>query len=189
MEWRCNNCGGMGGVPANNLNLDEPICIVCSHCSHPTLYAWCEKCGEGMEREEIDLTNQPILWVCETCGNEYQLPPLFYQRPVYFKPSKFSELVYVEKVKYDKHVHVSIDWVRMTLLFWDKHRIKLLLASMTALGLLVVLFFVAKDSLIATFLVLFVFGLFSLVILIDVISLFVSKIFLLIYKIRKRQVS
>lgn len=189
MEWRCNSCGGIGGVPANNLNLDEPICIVCSHCSHPTLYAWCEKCGVGSERKEIDLTRQPKAWVCDTCGTEYHFPSLFYQRLTYFTPSEFSELVDVEKINYDKHEHVNIDWIRKTLLFWDKHRIKPLIMSLVAFGLFGVSAVIAKDSLITTFLGLLCPGLFSLVILIDVISLLVSNIFLLVYKIRQRQES
>jgi len=190
MEWWCNNCGGMGDVPTNGLNLEEAICIVCSHCSHPTLYAWCEKCGAGMEHEEIDLTDHPKTWVCSDCNTEYRFQSLFYQRPVYFKPSEFSELVYVNEIDFRKYEHVIIPKLREIIFSWDKFRRKTLFISVIFLVFGGILFSVSASIKPLHFL-----GRFALVwmavyffaILVDIIFWLISKVFQLVYKIRKTQ--
>lgn len=193
MEWWCNNCGGIGEVPTNGLNLDNSICIVCSHCSHPTLYAWCEKCGAGIEREEIDLTNQPKTWVCETCGREYQFPAVFYQRPVYFKPSEFSELVYVDNINFRKYEHINVDWLRKTFLFWDEHRTKALAVSIILFGLAIIILFISRVvskaetiTLIGGLIALISLILFFFPIFIDIIFWLISSMFILSYKLRNK---
>jgi hypothetical protein len=191
MEWWCNNCGGLGEVPTTDLNLDEAICVVCSHCSHPIVYAWCEKCGAGIEREEIDLANQPKTWTCQMCGTEYPFPSLFYQHPIYFQPNEFSELVHIEnEIDFRKYEHVNIIWLRKMFLFWDKYRPTTLVISVILFALAILVLFFSKETkplLIAGWSALVLVAFYFLSILADIIFWVVSKIFLLIYRIRKKQ--
>ncbi len=187
MEWSCKKCGGMGDVPINDY--DEAIFIVCSNCSHPSAYAWCEKCGEGKERDEIDLSDQPEKWICNGCNKEYRFPPLFYQRVIYFNPSEFVELDYVDEIDFHKYEHVNVDWVRNALQFWKKHRITPYLMFVIAFILFVIFLFISEDSIFTTIFGAFWFVSFLATILIDIITLLVSTSFLLIYKIKQKQES
>ena len=195
IDWWCNNCGGIGNVSIAGLDLDETVLVICSHCSHPIVYAWCEKCGAGVKREEIDFTAQPKTWICPECKTEYKFPLTFYRHPIYFHPTGFSELVYYEGDKYfRKYEYVNISWLRKTLLFWDEH-------SLIALGISVILcaisigwFFLPRltthmtlEKLISLILLSAFFSPFSAA-LISLIFKFMAKIFFVIYKIRNKQV-
>lgn len=194
MEWWCPNCGGEGQVSISGLDLldlDEAIYVVCSYCSHPSAHGYCEKCGIGAQLEETDFTKNPTTWICPKCKTEYKLPIDFYRRPIHFQPETFADL---EKIREQKIIsaygYVSVERLKKILIFWDKHRFKPAVLFIILFVLAAIWGFISEDSgpvpLAGLFLLISLALLFT-VLFIDIITSIISNMFLLIYKIRKKQ--
>lgn len=189
MDWWCTNCGGEGEIPFSDSKTCEPVFVICSHCSYPSAYGWCEKCGVGTQLEWIDFRQRPLVWHCDGCGTEYKLPVDFYENPVRFQPEAFADVEKIREIRFIREYgHVNVTWLRRGFLFWDKIRnVPLILACvlLLLLGLLGSVFQLSAPpwlGIVALFLLI----IFGVAILMDVITFLVSKIFLVMYKISKK---
>jgi len=119
MEWTCKQCGGTGKVRHPTSKIEESMLIVCSHCSTPSAYAWCEKCGMGGEVTGIDFSNFQRSWNCEECGSTYNLAKDFYNDQIFFTPIDFvhaKELELEREIREEKHIPV---WVKNVVRLWE----------------------------------------------------------------------
>ncbi len=197
MQWWCENCGGEGEIFYDDHKTEQPVLVICSHCSFPSAYVWCEKCGMGGQLADTDFSKKPDDWICTHCKSEYQLLASFYEASIFFSPTFLTkEKKKKQKTKLKKNEYVTHNWARKTLLFWKKYRIKVFVWSylcffMFVCGMFLVGSFLNNISLqkliLLSLMVLSGLSLLCLVsmVITDTLALIISSSYLLIYKIRK----
>src|SRR4051812_15942364 len=120
MDWHCDNCGGDGEIDYPADKLEQSFYVICSNCSTPSAYAWCEKCGMGGQIVEAKFEQFPATWKCTGCNSEYEFPPGFYETITHFQPVKFDDLE-KEEASIRAYQHVPIVGLRKFLQFWDEY--------------------------------------------------------------------
>lgn len=190
MDWWCTQCGGEGEIPfPGGPNHDQPTYVVCSHCSHPSAYGWCEKCGVGTQLEWVDIRKKPKFWECDNCKTEYRFPVFFYENPLIFYPDAFSDVQKIKEIQFIREYgHITITWLKSAILFWDKYRIVPLIFSIVSLILAMI--WDRNFTPLSPHLGLIVFSLvtlFFLVFLVDIITWLISKVFLALYRNKKKK--
>lgn len=196
-EWTCMYCGGQGKVkyPRDTGEIETPALIICSNCSKPSAYVWCDKCGMGGAVAETEFIGSPKHWICIKCGTRYQLPERFYEIPFDFNPTKFNDPEWLrEKFAIRTKRHITVRWIRNTILFFEKQERNLLgapvaLAGISMIGILVMSQFFKSDSRFFSllFTLLFIGSMFLLFLLVFIWALLslASGFFLMVYRIRR----
>jgi hypothetical protein len=189
MDWGCYNCGGEDKIPFPDSKTCEAVFVVCSHCSHPSAYGWCEECGAGIQLEWIDFRPRPAVWHCKDCGTEYQLPADFYENPIRFRPVAFADIEKIRETRFiRKYGHVDVVWIQRGLLLWRKVKdvpMITALALFLLVGLLLAIFQPSPPAWMA-FVALFALILLGMTFLMNLVAFLVSKVFLVKYKIDKK---
>jgi hypothetical protein len=190
MDWWCTQCGGDGEIPfPGGPNHNQPTYVVCSHCSHPSAYGWCEKCGVGTQLEWVDIRKKPKSWECDNCKTEYRFPVFFYENPLIFYPEAFSDIQKIRENQFIREYgHVYVVGIQRVLLFWRKKGIIPFLIAVAVFALTGIwgVIFNPPSSFVG-FILLFSLALLVLMFLLDAIAWLTSKIFLILYRIRKKQ--
>lgn len=185
MNWSCDNCGGEDDIAYPADKTETPAYIICSHCLMPSAYVWCDKCGMGGQIAQTEFTGQPNKWKCISCHSEYTLPFDFYQNPIYFQPTAFTNIEKIREKRFIREYgHVSIMGVKQGLLFWGKVRFTAMLSA-------IILFIIAAfwvsilESFLpslSSFILFFSLVLIGLILLLNIITWLISKLFLIAYK-------
>jgi hypothetical protein len=191
MDWVCDYCGGEGIVKYPTDRIEKSTLIICSHCSKPSAYAWCDNCGMGGQIMKIGFEGFPSEWECMECGSKYKLPKDFYEAQITFTPKHFLN---VKKLELDKNIreqkHIPM-WAKNVASFWEEKRVYLAYIMIGVSILFVILVILAKffgtKALFVPYLILggSAFFLFLFWAFVETLGRVAEKIFWTLHKIRK----
>jgi hypothetical protein len=196
-EWTCIYCGGQGKVkyPRASGDIEKPALIICSNCSKPSAYVWCDKCEMGGAIAETEFVDSPNYWICIQCGSKHQLPERFYDTSFDFNPTKLKDPEWQkEKFIIRTKRHITVRWIRNTILFFERNEKNLIgvpvaLAGISIVGILIMSQFLDNNSSVfSSLFVLLFFGSLSLLllqVLIWVVLSLISGLFLTAYRVRR----
>lgn len=195
VQWWCDNCGGEGDIFISLEKSDDPALVICSHCSFPSAYVWCEECGMGGQIANTDFRKRPTHWNCKACHSEYSLPDNFYETPINFVPVAFADIeetkrIEAERKYFREYQHVNPAFLQKILLLWSKHRIRTYIWSHLILfGIIILLSVLQIDSNsveLSQLMAVCFLGLLGIY-FVDLLTSIVSGFYRLIYKLRKSQ--
>jgi hypothetical protein len=192
MDWVCDYCGGEGKVNYPTKRMEEATLIICSHCSQPSAYVWCEVCGMGGQIAVTEFSHSPKTWQCMECDSEYELSEDFYQTNIVFTPVHFVDVKGLKRQEFLEFEKNIPSWAKNAFEFWEEKRVYLAYGMIGTSILFIILavsvnFFGTK----ALFFPIILFGgllpifLFLFWLIAELSIRLISKVLFLIYKFRK----